>query len=86
MTKSELEQEIPMIPPYRVVSMVSILAETKDYNHEMMNVPAMWKQIMGAADEKPELFNLTLKPTAEDFEMGTVKIPKENVIPIPGQA
>jgi len=45
-----------------------------------------WKQIMEAADEKPELFNLTLKPTAEDFEMGTVKIPKENVVPVPGQA
>ena len=45
-----------------------------------------WKQIMVAADEKPDLFNLTLRPTAEDFEMGTVKIPKENVVPIPGQA
>jgi len=45
-----------------------------------------WKQIMGAADENPELFNLTLKPTAEDFEMGTVKIPKENVVPVPGRA
>jgi hypothetical protein len=45
-----------------------------------------WKQIMAAADEKPDWFNLTLKPTAEDFEMGTVKIPKENVVPVPGQA
>ncbi|MHC4205899.1 MAG: Gfo/Idh/MocA family protein [Planctomycetota bacterium] len=45
-----------------------------------------WKQIMVAADGKPDWFNLTLKPTAEDFEMGTVKIPKENVVPVPGQA
>jgi hypothetical protein len=45
-----------------------------------------WKQIMVAADEKPEFFNLPLKPTAEDFETGKVKIPKENVVPVPGQA
>ena len=30
-------------------------------------------------------YNLTLKPTAEDFEKGTVEIPPENVIPHPGQ-
>jgi hypothetical protein len=29
--------------------------------------------------------NLTLKPTAEDFDKGTVEIPKENVVPAPGQ-
>ncbi len=44
-----------------------------------------WNQIMAAADESPDLFNLTLKPTAEDFEKGTVEIPKENVVPVPGQ-
>jgi len=27
---------------------------------------------------------LTLKPTAEDFENGTVEIHKENVVPLPG--
>jgi len=36
-----------MIPPYRVISRVQILAETKDYNHTMMNVPAMWKETKG---------------------------------------
>ena len=34
----------------------------------------------------PKFYNLTLKPTAEDFEKGTVEIPKENVIPLPGQS
>jgi len=48
MTEAELTDRIPMIPPYRVISRVQILAETKDYNHEMMNVPAMWKETMGA--------------------------------------
>jgi len=47
MTKAELAEQIPMIPPYRVISSVSILAETKDYNHEMMNIPAMWKNTKG---------------------------------------
>ena len=35
-------------------------------------------------NKKPETYNLTLKPTAEDFEKGTVEIPKENVVAIPG--
>jgi len=33
----------------------------------------------------PKCYNLTLKPTAEDFEKGTVEIPQENVVPAPGQ-
>lgn len=44
-----------------------------------------WKEIMGDPNEKPALYNLTLKPTAEDFENGTVVIPKENVVPIAGR-
>ncbi len=43
-----LDTPIPMLPPYRVTSAVSILAETVDYNHQMMNVPAMWKSTRGA--------------------------------------
>jgi len=27
---------------------------------------------------------LQLKPTPEDFERGTVEIPQENVVPVPG--
>ena len=45
-----------------------------------------WKEIMGDASAKPDLYNLTLRPTAEDFDKGTVEIPKENVVPIPGRA
>jgi hypothetical protein len=29
-------------------------------------------------------YNHTLKPTAEDFERGTVQIPQENIVPLPG--
>lgn len=41
------EQPILMLPPFTVRLTVSILAETKDYNHELMNVPKMWKSTMG---------------------------------------
>ncbi len=43
-----------------------------------------WDEMMENPGKKPEVFNLTLKPTAEDFEQGTVEIPKENVVAIPG--
>ena len=45
-----------------------------------------WDDIMGTPTRKPELYNLTLKPTAEDFEKGTVEIPKENVVPVAGRS
>jgi myo-inositol 2-dehydrogenase/D-chiro-inositol 1-dehydrogenase len=45
-----------------------------------------WKEIIADASARPDLYNLTLRPTAEDFEKGTVEIPKENVVPIPGRA
>lgn len=43
-----------------------------------------WDEMMTDPQKKPELYNLTLKPTAEDFEKGTVDIPEENVVAIPG--
>ncbi len=43
-----------------------------------------WEEVMGNPAKNPDLYNLTLKPTAEDFERGTVEIPPENVVPIPG--
>ncbi len=43
-----------------------------------------WKEIMTDPAAKPDSYNLTLRPTAEDFEKGTVQIPPENAIPLPG--
>lgn len=43
-----------------------------------------WKEIMADATINPKHYNETLRPTAEDFEKGTVEIPKENVVPLPG--
>jgi minor extracellular protease Epr len=39
---------IPLIPPTRVKIAVSILSETQDYNHRLMNIPAMWRSTRGA--------------------------------------
>jgi predicted dehydrogenase len=44
-----------------------------------------YKEIMEDPNANPKLYNLTLKPAAEDFDRGTVEIPKENVVPAPGQ-
>lgn len=44
-----------------------------------------WEEIMEDPKKKPDLYDLTLKPTAEDFETDSVEIPKEGVVPIPGQ-
>lgn len=43
-----------------------------------------WKEIMEDPAINPARYNETLRPTAEDFENGTVEIPKENVIPLAG--
>lgn len=45
-----------------------------------------WSEMMDDPKKNPALYNLTLKPTAEDFEAGTVEIPKEGVVAIPGVA
>jgi hypothetical protein len=45
----------------------------------------LWDEIMGDPSKKPDLYNLTLKPTAEEFEKASCEIPEEGVIPIPGK-
>lgn len=44
-----------------------------------------WDEMMADPSKNPEICNLRLRPTAEDFEAGTVEIPPENVIALPGQ-
>jgi subtilisin len=43
-----MSDKFKWIPDHVVLSQVSILAQKKDYNHEMMNIPAMWKETKGA--------------------------------------
>ena len=60
----------------------AVMGRTSAYTGKQVS----WKEIMGDPNANPALYNLTLKPTAEDFDRGTVEIPKENVVPIPGRA
>jgi predicted dehydrogenase len=43
-----------------------------------------WKDV--AEDERSPWYNLTLKPTALDFENGTVTAPPDDIAPVPGKA
>ena len=43
-----------------------------------------WKDL--AEDERSPWYNLTLKPTALDFENGTVTAPPDDIAPVPGKA
>ena len=44
-----------------------------------------WRDMMEDPKRKPELYNLTLRPSAADFETGEVVYPKEGVFPVPGK-
>lgn len=47
MKNIDLERNMPMIPPTIAEVTVSILAETADYNHRLMNIPAAWRTTKG---------------------------------------
>jgi hypothetical protein len=46
----------------------------------------LWRDMMDDPKKNPDLYSLTLRPTAEDFETGDVTIPKEDAIPLPGKS
>ncbi|HUT35459.1 MAG TPA: Gfo/Idh/MocA family oxidoreductase [Planctomycetota bacterium] len=45
-----------------------------------------WAEMMVDPKKSPEIYDLTLKPTADDFEKGAVEVPDEGDIPAPGGA
>jgi len=59
----------------------AILGRTACYTGQLIQ----WRDMFEDPTRKPELYNLTMKPTAEDFEKGTASVPKEGVAPIPGK-
>jgi predicted dehydrogenase len=61
-------------------TMVAIMGRISAYTGQIVR----WSDL--TKNEKSQWYNLTLKPTALDFEQGTVVAPQENVIPVPGQA
>ena len=44
-----------------------------------------WRDMMDDPKRKPQLYNLRLKPTAQDYEKGEVVLSKDNDIPVPGR-
>jgi len=62
-------------------SAAAVLGRISTYSGKQV----FWDEMMVDPKKNPEIYNLTLKPTAEDFEKGTVEIPKENVVPVPGR-
>jgi myo-inositol 2-dehydrogenase/D-chiro-inositol 1-dehydrogenase len=45
-----------------------------------------WKHMMDPNGGRPDIYNLALSPSADDFEKNTVKAPKDDVFPLPGKA
>jgi hypothetical protein len=62
---------------------IAILGRTAAYTGKKIE----WKHMMDPDPKvhKPEIYNLTLSPTADDFEKGTVKAPPDEVFPLPGK-
>jgi predicted dehydrogenase len=61
-------------------SAAAVLGRTAAYSGKQV----FWDEMMTDPQKKPAVYDLTLRPTAEDFENGTVEIPKENVVAIAG--
>jgi len=63
-------------------SAAAVLGRISTYTGQMVR----WDEMMVDPKKKPEIYNLAVKPTAEDFETGNVEIPKEGAFPIPGKS
>jgi hypothetical protein len=61
-------------------TLVAIMSRISAYTGQIVK----WSDLTRNSDS--QWYNLTLTPTARDFENGTVVAPQENVIPLPGQA
>ena len=61
-------------------TLAAIMGRIAAYTGELVK----WSDLMTKKDSA--LYNLTLTPTAEDFEKGDVVAPKDDVVAVPGQA
>ena len=61
-------------------TLVAIMGRISAYTGQIVR----WSDLTKNSDSP--WYNLTLTPTARDFESGTVVAPPENAIPLPGQA
>jgi len=61
-------------------TMTAIMGRISAYTGQLVK----WSDLMTKPDSP--LYNLTLKPSADDFEKGEVQAPADDVVAIPGQA
>jgi predicted dehydrogenase len=59
----------------------AVLVRTAAYTGQKIE----WKDMMEDPKSKPELYNLQLKPSWEDFEKGSVVLLKDGAVPVPGK-
>ncbi len=59
---------------------IAVMGRTSAYTGKRIE----WRDMMEDPSRNPDLYNLTLRPTAEDYEKGTATMPQENVIPHAG--
>jgi len=73
----------PINEAYNVATSTAtaIMGRISDYTGKRVD----WKHLMDPNGGRPEIYNLTLSPTPEDFEKGSVKAPPDDVFPIPGK-
>ncbi len=73
----------PLNEAYDVAAstLTGIMGRISAYTGQMIR----WKDLMDANSKSP-WYSLTLSPTPQDFENGTVKAPQDDVVPIPGNA
>jgi len=78
--KGELINEAEQVA---ISTATAILGRTAAYTGKKIE----WRHMFDPdpATHKDELYNLTLRPTAEDFERGLVRAPVEDTIPLPGK-
>jgi predicted dehydrogenase len=62
-------------------TLTGIMGRISAYTGQMVR----WKDLMDESSGSP-LYNLTMSPTPQDFENGTVKAPEDDVAPIPGES
>jgi len=78
---TSIMQEKPLNEARNVAesTLTAIMSRISAYTGKMV----VWKDIV--ENEKSPWYNLTLKPTAEDFEKGEVVAPKDDVVAVPGK-
>ena len=59
-------------------TMTAIMCRTAAYTGDLVK----WSDLM--ENQNSGLYNLTMHPTAEDFEKGSVVAPKDEIPPVPG--